>query len=109
MKIHIPGTQRELERLGPAVVFRTASKSRPGIFHYQSIFQNGQGIKCSCEGFSFNGRCWHIELIPLCLEAAPEGVEVSAYVTECRFVDQHEGGHSWETVVNNASSIEPTE
>jgi hypothetical protein len=97
MKVHIEGSARELERLGVATVFRTPSKTRQGLFHYQTVFTNGRGTLCSCEGFTYQkGNCWHIDKIPLCLDKEP--VVQGRYVApqECRFVDQHEGAHSWE-------------
>lgn len=99
MKVYLSAEHKELERLGTATVFRTPSKSRQGMFHYVTVFTNGQGVKCSCEGFSFNKKCWHIDAVPLCMAKDPTDFEPGRMVTPrtCSFVDQHEGDHSWTT------------
>jgi hypothetical protein len=49
--------------LGEAIVWRTESQSRPGMFHYTSKLRAG-GIVCSCEGWQYNGYCKHMENLP---------------------------------------------
>ena len=44
------------------------SRSRLGMMHYTRVVLDPLTLKvvketCSCEGYTFNGRCWHIELL----------------------------------------------
>lgn len=47
-----------------AIVFRSESESRPGLFHMTFKLRNG-GIVCTCEGWSFRGSCKHAMNVPL--------------------------------------------
>lgn len=51
--------------LGPAKVYRIESQSRLGLFHYVLVFQNENGVRCTCEGWQWQGHCWHVDSIPL--------------------------------------------
>lgn len=47
------------------LVLEVASRSRPGRkTHYLSLIYDDEGevvdVACSCEGFSFRGRCHHL-------------------------------------------------
>ncbi len=47
------------------LVLEVASKSRPGkVTHYLSLVYDDEGevegVNCSCEGFTFRGRCHHL-------------------------------------------------
>jgi hypothetical protein len=90
-------SERRLERLGAAEVFRAPSSSRKGIFHYVTVYKDGS-VKCSCEGFSFNKKCWHIDALPICMEKDPKDFVPGRMVTPrtCSFVADHEGEHSWQ-------------
>lgn len=54
---------------GISRVWRTRSKSRPSMFHYTFLFDSGS-VQCTCEGFNYNAKCWHIEAIK------PDGDEI---------------------------------
>lgn len=116
---------KRLIRVGDNLtVFQAPSTSRPGTFHFVIVYPDERGIHCTCEGWRFNGRCWHIEAVPLCLakpkpwsdpDSDPLGdiertknmvlgktLNVSktfnlATIDECYYVEGHQGGHSWET------------
>ena len=55
--------------LGEAIVYRTESDSRPGLFHYTVKLRHG-GIVCSCEGWQNHGICKHVQKLPLDNQAA---------------------------------------
>lgn len=103
MKVYLPKEKSEdshrLEYMGPATVFRAPSSSRQGLFHYITVYKDSRGIICSCEGFTFNKKCWHVAAVPLCLEKDPNDFVAGRMVApkQCSYVDQHEGEHSWET------------
>lgn len=47
-------------------VWRAPSTSRRGLFHYVMLIDDPdnpamQKLICSCEGYSYHGRCWHID------------------------------------------------
>lgn len=51
--------ERTLEEIGPVKqVFRAASSSRPGMYHYTFVFEDGH-VECTCEGHRMGGKCWH--------------------------------------------------
>ena len=51
--------QPTLEEIGPVKkVFRVASGSRPGMFHYTFVMEDGT-VDCTCEGWRMNRKCWH--------------------------------------------------
>lgn len=68
------------------------SESRPGLFHYTTVGDDG-AIRCSCEGFCLQGHCWHVDAIPLCMKVAENDLMTSA---PCWLVQGHEGEHSWQ-------------
>jgi hypothetical protein len=46
------------------MVYKTASKSRAGVFHYTMRYVNDYGVitfECSCEGQQSAGHCWHVD------------------------------------------------
>jgi hypothetical protein len=90
----IPGTGRQLERLGEGTVFRSPSTTRRGLFHLTFVKANGE-VRCSCDGFCFHGHCWHIDAIPLCMARSAELTENSVHRQDCWFVQGHSGQHSW--------------
>lgn len=48
-----------LEPIGPVkLVWRVASGSRPGMFHYTFLMEDGS-VDCTCEGWRMNRKCWH--------------------------------------------------
>jgi hypothetical protein len=49
--------------LGEAIVWRTESTSRPGMFHYTMRLRLG-GFICSCESWQYRGTCKHTEEVP---------------------------------------------
>jgi hypothetical protein len=49
--------------MGKARVFKSPSSSRPGLFHYTLLFDTGTA-ECSCEGYSYNQHCRHIDQLP---------------------------------------------
>lgn len=50
--------------VGQAVVFRTESSSRPGMFHWTFVFWNDE-VQCTCEGFHFRQECKHTKIIDM--------------------------------------------
>lgn len=86
-------------------VFSAPSTSRPGWYHYVFVYNDERGIQCTCEGWRYNGKCWHLDALPLCMAEQPsksETLNVSSTfnlsaIAECYFVEGHQGGHSWET------------
>jgi len=53
----IPG--EGLEQMPPVRhVWRAASSSRAGMFHYVFLMENGK-VDCTCEGWRMNRKCWH--------------------------------------------------
>lgn len=44
--------------LGEAIVYRSESESRLGMFHFTFKLRYG-GIVCTCEGWQFQGHCKH--------------------------------------------------
>ncbi len=50
------------EPAGVGQVWKTPSKSRPGMFNVTILFDHGD-VFCTCEGFKFRGACKHTERI----------------------------------------------
>jgi hypothetical protein len=50
--------------LGEAIVWRSESDTRPGLFHYTFKLRHG-GMVCSCEGWQYNAFCKHLERAPV--------------------------------------------
>jgi len=46
--------------MGQARMYKFISESRPGLYHYVMIFDNGNGTQCSCEGWQHQKHCWHV-------------------------------------------------
>lgn len=58
-----------LEPLGqPVLVFRVASGSRVGLYHYVMVFEDEHGIICTCEAAQYGKTCKHVAAIPLCTQ-----------------------------------------
>jgi hypothetical protein len=100
-----PDESQRLTRLGENLtVFSAPSKSRPNTFHFVIVYPDHRGITCTCEGWRYNRRCWHVEQVPLCMAEQPsksETLNVSSTfnftaIAECYYVEGHQGGHSWE-------------
>lgn len=52
-------TGKHLEQMPPvSKVFRSASSSRAGMFHYTFLMESGK-VDCTCEGWRMNRKCWH--------------------------------------------------
>jgi len=66
---------------GIVVTGDVESKSRKGLLHYTRIVLDPltlkiTGASCDCEGFTFRGKCWHIETLKqLASTELREGVE----------------------------------
>jgi len=99
---------KTLTKLGENLtVFTAPSTSRPGTHHYVFCYGDERGIQCTCEGWKYNSTCWHVDAVPLCMaKAHPRPIGVTAKgsltfnmtaISECYFVEGHQGGHSWET------------
>lgn len=46
--------------LGEAIVFRSPSTSRVGMFHYTFKLRYG-GFLCTCESWQYRGHCKHVQ------------------------------------------------
>jgi len=51
----VPGRELEAVRLGEWAFVR--SRSREGVVHRVNLLRR----TCTCKGFQFYGRCWHLE------------------------------------------------
>jgi hypothetical protein len=97
----------KLTKLGDNLtVFSASSRSRPGTFHFVVAYPDERGIQCTCEGWRYQAHCWHVEQVPLCLAKQAKttfGTNNKGHVfnmqaiTECYYVEGHQGEHSWET------------
>lgn len=68
---------RHIEETPPVKkVFRAASSSRAGMFHYTFLFEDGN-VDCSCEGWKMNRKCWHIEWVQVNYGGEADDFEVS--------------------------------
>jgi hypothetical protein len=48
-----------MEELPPVrQVWRAASSSRAGMFHYTFLYEDNK-VDCTCEGWKMAGKCWH--------------------------------------------------
>jgi hypothetical protein len=45
-------------------MYRCPSASRPGLWHFVIVYNDGRGVQCTCEGFMYNGNCWHSKEVP---------------------------------------------
>jgi hypothetical protein len=54
-------TTRNVEHLGRRNVFLVPSDSNP--FRINVVVKKRGGSICSCEGFAFNKRCWHVRVV----------------------------------------------
>lgn len=61
MGIKVP--KSKLEYLGTGMVYKSFSSSRAGVVHLTALLvvEGETVVICSCEGFSFNGKCWHAD------------------------------------------------
>jgi len=60
--------------LGEAIVMRTESESRPGLFHYTFKLRRA-GIICTCEAWQYRASCKHALNMPL---DSPEALKIEA-------------------------------
>ena len=59
----IPAVERAF--IGTAKVYRYPSASREGRHHYVMVFDNSNGVQCTCEGWQYTGSCRHILDVPV--------------------------------------------
>lgn len=65
MKINQQKPNRHLERLGDDIeVFRAASESSPGTYHYVFRYPDSRGVQCTCRGWQTHRYCWHSQSVP---------------------------------------------
>jgi hypothetical protein len=48
--------------MGTCSVYKSASNTRAGLFHYTIVSSDGT-IVCTCEGWLNHKKCWHHDLI----------------------------------------------
>lgn len=91
-----PAPGKVLTKVGTSedirAVYSAWSQSDPTVRHFVIVFADGRGIQCSCQGFKYQGRCWHAQSVPLCLEPA----SVDQPIMVCGFVKDHPGKHDFE-------------
>lgn len=66
MKVNLGGaptgeTKGETVCVGSGTLWRTPSGSRQGKFHFTLVKDDGSYPMCTCEGYSYRGRCKHTE------------------------------------------------
>jgi hypothetical protein len=62
--VRIKQSKHTPESIEGALVFKTPSNSRAGMFHYTIVARQREGgffEMCSCEGARYHKRCYHLD------------------------------------------------